>query len=119
MKMIQVPLTVWNELTARMGSITELMQSIMPAPPADNADKEQLPSIKPDVWYDNADLCQMLNVSKFTAQKWRTEKKIKYTILCGKANYLGRDILKFLQLYGKQHRITYKHIEKTIPKGRL
>ena len=119
--MIQVPLHIWSEITGEFARLVELMQSIPSAksPDSDNSATEPSMAINPKVWYDNADLCQMLNVSKHTAQRWRTDKKIKYTILCGKANYLGCDILTFIQVYGKQHRISFRQINKEIPKGRL
>jgi hypothetical protein len=46
---------------------------------------------------DNTDLCQMLNVSKRTLQRYRTLKWLKYRQLDQKIYYLESDVDKFIK----------------------
>ena len=45
---------------------------------------------------DNAEFCQMMNISKKTAQKWRDENKIDYRAIERKIYYSLADVLAML-----------------------
>ena len=52
---------------------------------------------EPDqVWYDNQEFLQVMNISKRTAAYWRTEKIIGYSQVGNKIYYRLSDILELL-----------------------
>ncbi len=53
---------------------------------------------EPDqVWYDNQEFLQIMNISKRTAAYWRTEKVIAYSQVGNKIYYRLSDIMDLLQ----------------------
>ena len=53
---------------------------------------------EPDqVWYDNQEFLQIMNISKRTAAYWRTENIITYSQVGNKIYYTLADILELLQ----------------------
>lgn len=51
---------------------------------------------------DNADLCQLLNVSQRTMQRYRTLGLIPYSILRRRIYYKESDVCAFIQKYNKE-----------------
>ena len=55
---------------------------------------------KPDqIWYDNQEFIQIMNISKRTAAYWRTEKIVSYSQVGNKIYYRLSDILDLLNKY--------------------
>lgn len=53
---------------------------------------------EPDqIWYDNQEFLQVMNISKRTAAYWRTEKVIAYCQVGNKIYYRLSDIMDLLQ----------------------
>lgn len=51
----------------------------------------------PERWVDNADFCQILNISKRSAQSMRDSKQINFSKINGKIYYRILDIEKLLK----------------------
>lgn len=49
------------------------------------------------MWYDNSEICQVLNISKGTAAKWRQKGYLKPKKIDGKFYYLQSDIISLLK----------------------
>ena len=54
------------------------------------------------IWYDNQEFLQIMNISKRTAAYWRTEKVISYSQVGNKIYYRLSDIEKFLDDHHRQ-----------------
>jgi hypothetical protein len=55
---------------------------------------------EPDqVWYDNQEFLQIMNISKRTAAYWRTEKVITFSQVGNKIYYRLSDIMDLLQKF--------------------
>ena len=55
---------------------------------------------EPDqIWYDNQEFIQIMNISKRTAAYWRTEKIVSYSQVGSKIYYRLSDILELLEKY--------------------
>lgn len=125
--MITIPEAFFEEITVTLSDIRQSVRDIASAiaPPKNQEaekpkdDADELEFINPKAMYDDSDLCRMLNVSKSTTQRWRSGSKIKYTLLFGKSTYLGLDIIKFIRVYGKRHRMSMRSISKIIPEGTI
>jgi hypothetical protein len=53
---------------------------------------------EPDqIWYDNQEFLQIMNISKRTAAYWRTEKVISYSQVGNKIYYRLSDIMDLLE----------------------
>lgn len=53
---------------------------------------------EPDqIWYDNQEFLQVMNISKRTAAYWRTEKVISYSQVGNKIYYRLSDIMDLLE----------------------
>lgn len=50
-------------------------------------------------WLDNAELCQLLHISKRLLQSYRDEKMISYSQIGAKIYYKASDVEKFLKKY--------------------
>lgn len=57
-----------------------------------------------DVFLDNQDFLMLMNVSKRTAQQWRTDGVIAFSQVGGKIYYSMSDVLEMLD----QHRVPKK-----------
>lgn len=55
---------------------------------------------------DNADLCQMLNVSKRTLQRYRTLGELPYQMIYNKTLYKESDVQRFIETH-------FSNFEKT------
>lgn len=49
------------------------------------------------VWYDNSELCQVMNISKGTASEWRRKGYVKARQVGNKFYYLQSDIIELLK----------------------
>lgn len=58
--------------------------------------KQQQRTEPDQVWYDNQEFLQVMNISKRTAAYWRTEKIIGYSQVGNKIYYRLSDILELL-----------------------
>ena len=55
-----------------------------------------------EIWYDNQEFLNIMNVSKRTAACWRTEEMISYSQVGNKIYYRLADILDLLQKHKVQ-----------------
>ena len=55
-----------------------------------------------EIWYDNQEFLNIMNVSKRTAAYWRTEQMISYSQVGNKIYYRLADVLDLLQKYKVQ-----------------
>ena len=55
-----------------------------------------------EIWYDNQEFLNIMNVSKRTAAYWRTEELISYSQVGNKIYYRLADVLDLLQKYKVQ-----------------
>lgn len=70
------------------------------------AEKQKNPE---DVFLDNQEFIQLMNISKRTAQTWRDEGYISYTFVGNKIYYLMTDVKELLGInYRKAVRISTK-----------
>lgn len=53
------------------------------------------------VFFDNQEFCQVMNISKRTAQNWRKSGIIKYSAIGNKFYYKLFDILNLIQTYNR------------------
>lgn len=62
-------------------------------------DEDEKPSVLPDGdrFLDNFDLCQMLNVSKRTLQRYRSSGELPYEMLHHKTLYRESDVRRFIE----------------------
>ena len=112
---IQVPAQLWTEMRDTIVRLGNLMTDLHPQ--REEPKEESL--IRAEAWYDNAELCQLLNVAKATAQRWRSEGMIAYQLIGRKVQYQGREILRFIEVYAAPHGIYPRPIKKSFPEGRL
>lgn len=55
-----------------------------------------------EIWYDNQEFLNIMNVSKRTAAYWRTEKMVAYSQVGNKIYYSLADVLDLLQKHKVQ-----------------
>lgn len=63
------------------------------------AEKQKNPE---DVFLDNQEFIQLMNISKRTAQTWRSEGYISYTTIASKIYYLMSDVKELLGINYKK-----------------
>lgn len=70
----------------------------------------EVPSVLPDgdKLLDNFDLCQMLNVSKRTLQRYRSLGELPYERIYHKTFYKQKDVLKFIETHFSRFRAMKK-----------
>lgn len=61
-------------------------------------EKQKFPQ---EVFYDNQEFLQIMNISKRTAQNWRNDNVISYSQIEGKIYYKHSDILETLNANSK------------------
>lgn len=61
-------------------------------------EKQKFPQ---EVFYDNQEFLQIMNISKRTAQNWRNDNVITYSQIEGKIYYKHSDILETLNANNK------------------
>ena len=62
-------------------------------------DKETIKCLGSGRILDNQDLCDILNTSKRTIQRFRSEKKLPYHRVGGKTYYKESDVMDFIKRY--------------------
>lgn len=65
-----------------------------------------------DTLLDNYDLCQMLNVSKRTLQRYRSSGDLPYQMIYHKTFYKESDVLKFIEINFDRFRAMKKLYKK-------
>lgn len=103
--------TLLTEINEKLGILIELQQarcppneSLQEAQSSENDDEIDTSWIIPTNWYDNSQFCRILNVAAPTAQKWRSKRMISYIKIGNRVNYVGSEIIRFIDVYASQRR---------------
>ncbi|MFV0265587.1 MAG: helix-turn-helix domain-containing protein [Draconibacterium sp.] len=61
--------------------------------------EEEVPLFNGDKLLDNHDVCQMLNVSKRTLQRYRSSGELPFQMIYHKTFYKESDVMKFIETH--------------------
>lgn len=86
MEVITIDTKAYKELMDKINTIAKFVISL----------QEDYQGNPEEIWVDSYEVCTFLKISERTLQRLRTEKRISYSIISGKAYYTVAEIRKML-----------------------